>query len=213
MSYLPKGFVYLSDVEDTILQDIRYAYDHNFIGKPLNGYEAEKCVLSEKMVEPLKAAQKQAMSHGLTIKVYEAYRPLRAVSHIVEWAHDSNDQLMKEEFYKHIDKSNVFELGYVAVRSAHCRGAAVDLTLVNYPISHNNRWQKDDPLVDGIAKTRFNDNSIDMGTGFDCFHENSHTASQNISIEARKNRDLLCEIMHTNGFKNYSKEWWHFNLI
>ena len=212
---LPNGFTYLSEHDNTILQDIRYAYDHNFIGKPLDGYEAEKCVVSEKMVGPLLNAQKDAKSHGYTLKVYEGYRPLRAAANIIFWAKDKADQVMKEEFYKHINKADVFELGYVAVRSAHSRGAAVDLTLVKDPAPNDNRWDKSQPIIDGIkpVNERFADNSIDMGTSFDCFHEYSHTHNPNISAEAKKNRDLLCDIMHKNGFKNYSKEWWHFNLI
>ena len=182
MSHLPAGFVYLEDVDNSILQDIRYASHYNFIGKPLQGYSSSRCVLSEKLALCLKNAQKHALKYNYILKVYDAFRPLRAVEDIVFWANNPRDSLMKAEFYAHIDKSLLFKEGYIGLRSFHTRGAAVDLTLVpnTHPVQRD--FLFGEKLSDGILPQdkRFPDNSLDMGTAFDCFHPFSHTKSQGI---------------------------------
>lgn len=207
-------FVYLEEVDPTILQEIRYAGYHNVLGRPIAGYEAARCVTTRVVAKALSQAQKQANDMGYTFKVYEAYRPLRAGEDWVKWTRNAEDQLMKDEFYSGIDKTKMFELGYVALRSQHTRGAAVDVTLVPIEVPRQDTYQAGDKLVCGTLPKgqRFNDNSIEMGTGFDCMHELSHTANPNISEEAKKNRKLLCDLMERHGFENYSKEWWHFGF-
>jgi D-alanyl-D-alanine dipeptidase len=211
---LPQGFIYLENLAPTILQEIRYAGCHNFIGRPLNGYEAERCIVSFPLGEALAKVQKEAINQGMTLKVYEAYRPLRAAQDMVKWAMDINDHKMKAEFYPDIDKSKVFELGFLAIRSQHSRGCAVDLTLVPLPIPSQDIYHSGDELKDSrLPKAlRFNDNSIEMGTGFDCFDNLSHTMNSHISKEAQHNRMLLKSMMEKYGFINYGKEWWHYSL-
>jgi len=212
---LPKGFHDLEDFDPTILQEIRYAGDYNFIGRPLAGYEAQRCIVSSVVGKALRKVQLEAKQFNLTLKVYEAYRPLRACEDILKWSVDSKDQLMKEEFYKHIDKASVFDLSFVLLRSSHARGAAVDVTLVPLPVPKQKDYKKGDRLIDGILpkSQHLYDNSIDMGTGFDCFHEYSHTEHHRIVGKAKENRRLLCQLMHKQGFKNYDGEWWHFTFI
>ncbi len=211
---LPDGFIYLEQLDPTIIQEMRYYGNHNFIGRPIEGYEADKCITTLKVAEALKRVQAELRGQSLTLKVYDAYRPLRAVGHFVEWANDVNDLKMKKEFYPDVDKSKLFELGYIGIRSQHTRGCAVDLTIVPIPTPKQDTYQSGDILVDGrLPKgTRFNDNSIEMGTGFDVFDELSHTANSNISDTAKSNRAMLVEIMAKHGFANYSKEWWHFYI-
>lgn len=210
----PDGFVYLESLDPTILQEIRYAGCHNFMGRPVPGYNANRCVVSKAIGRALVEAQKEANTHGLTLKVYDGYRPLRAVEAFVLWAQDLDDEVTKGEFYAHVPKSELFEREYIGVRSFHARGAAVDLTLVPLPVPNQPTFQVGDQLLDGILPKgeRFADNSLDMGTGFDVFHELSHTDHPDISTEAKANRKLLCEILGRQGLVSYEWEWWHFNL-
>lgn len=212
---IPKDFNYLEHFDSTILQEPLFATNYNLLGRPLKGYEAQKIVVSNALGQALVKAQKIANDKNLTLKIYDSYRPLRAVEDIVVWANDVSDQTMKNEFYAHIDKQDLFKLGYVLLRSFHCTGAAVDLTLVSLDdIKEQEDFIKGSELFDGIlpyGERRF-DNGLDMGTNVDTFHDKSHTLNPEINPEAKKNRALLCEIMDAAGFDNYEKEWWHFNL-
>jgi D-alanyl-D-alanine dipeptidase len=211
---LPEGFVYLEDIDPSILQEIRYAGSHNFVGRPIAGYEAPRCITTLKVAEALKPVQDELRPRSLTLKVYDAYRPLRASADFLKWSLDAEDQKMRAEFYPDVDKGRVFELGYIALRSQHCRGCAIDLTLVPLPVSAQATYTPGDQLVDSRLPKgqRFDDNSVEMGTGFDCFDALASTAHPQISKEARENRMLLKGLMEKQGFENYSAEWWHFSL-
>ncbi|MCC2646020.1 MAG: vanX [Rickettsiaceae bacterium] len=211
---LPPDFDYLENIDPTIIQEVRYAGYHNFIGRPIAGYTAPKCVVLKKLGYQLKEAQKIALDKGYSLKLYEAYRPLKASAQMVEWSQDPEDQIMKEEFYKHVDKKDVFKLGYVALQSGHTRGAAVDVTLVKMPPAEQPEYKPGDKLFDSILPQaeRFPDNSIDMGTGYDCFNEKAHTHNLDLTPEQIANRTLLHDIMKSAGFEEYPYEWWHFKL-
>lgn len=212
---LPKGFCYLEEIDPTILQEISYAGDHNIVGRPLAGYLKDRCVISSKVAHALSGVQRDANLKGYTLKVYEAYRPLKAIEDFVFWVMNSDDQLMKEEFYKYTDKVELFKLGYIGLRSTHTRGAAVDVTLVELPVTQQPAFVKGMLLKDGTLpkKDRFPDNSIDMGTGFDCMCDLSHTLNPSISQEAKENRLLLKGLMENRGFENYHLEWWHYTYL
>lgn len=214
LNNLPKGFSYLEQHDASILQEIRYAGSHNFVGSPIDGYEEHKCVVSNAVGQALAKVQAALKPHQLSLKVYEAYRPLRAGAHFLKWALSSDDQTMKTEFYPAIEKNTLFDQGYIAFRSQHTRGCAVDVTLVPLPTPAQATYQPGDPVLDGRLPKgqRFDDNSIEMGTSFDCLDEMAHTHNPKISDEAKKNRAFLLEIMSAHGFENYSKEWWHFSL-
>jgi D-alanyl-D-alanine dipeptidase len=126
---LPEGFVHLREVAPSIRQDLRYFGHHNFIGQPIDGYLAPECILTRPAAEALKAVQETVAASGLRVKVFDCYRPRRAVAHFVRWSRDPGDQRMKAEFYPNVDKSDFFRLGYVAERSGHSRGSTVDLVL------------------------------------------------------------------------------------
>jgi zinc D-Ala-D-Ala dipeptidase len=127
---------------------------------------------------------------GLGLKVFDCYRPARAVAHFVRWARDVSDQARKAEFYPEVDKRNLFKEGYIAARSGHSRGSTVDLTLV-----------------------RLSDNrALDMGSPFDFFGTRSWPADRSVAMDARANRRLLAAAMMRRGFRPYNKEWWHFTL-
>lgn len=212
---LPQGFAYLKDMDPTILEEVRYAGHHNFTGRPIPGYLAPVIIVTEPVGLALKAVQAELRPFQLTLKVYDAYRPQEAVDSFVKWAEDSNDQLTKNEFYPALDKKDVFAAGYIAKRSSHTRGSAVDLTIVPLPVPNQPTWKPEDPILDGRLPhgQRFADNSLDMGTCFDCLDELSHTANPALPPHVRANRLFLKTIMEKHGFDNYRKEWWHFGFL
>jgi D-alanyl-D-alanine dipeptidase len=211
---LPEGFVALRDVDATVVHDIRYAGDHNFVGRPIRGYRAAKCLLTKPAAEALSQVQTELRLLQMSLKVYDCYRPQRAVDDFVEWSKDPEDRKMKKEFYPGLQKSVLFRNGYIAEKSGHSRGSTVDLTLVVLPLSDSEMYRDGQPLLPCTAPLgkRFADNSVDMGTGYDCFDPLAHTASAKISRTQRQNRQLLVRVMKKHGFENYDKEWWHFTL-
>ena len=214
MNTLPEGFVYLKDIDPTILQEVRYAGHHNFMGRPIAGYQSPVIIMTHAAAIALKALQEEIIPFGLTLKVYDAYRSQDAVDSFITWSEDPNDEVMKSEFYPCVNKADLFDKGYLGKKSAHTRGSTVDLTLVPLPVPHQSIWQVGDPIVDGRLPVgqRFPDNSIDMGTGFDCLDELAHTKNPTLSPEVRANRLLLTSLMDKYGFQGVSVEWWHFTL-
>ncbi|GAA1882746.1 M15 family metallopeptidase [Williamsia serinedens] len=208
----PADFVALSDVDPTIIQEIRYFTPHNFTGDPVDGYRAPMCILTRQAAEALHRAQIGFLLQGLSLKVYDCYRPQRAVNAFVAWAKRLDDQRMKAEFYRDVDKANLFRDGYIAEQSGHSRGSTMDLTLVRLPARATRPYVRGQELVDCIAPQaqRFPDNSIDMGTGFDCFSTLSWPLDPRIQGEQLRNRVTLLNGMVQQGFVPYSYEWWHF---
>jgi len=208
---LPSGFVYLKEVDPSIIQDIRYGGAHNFVGHPLPGYLARQCILTREAAEALRQVQQSLKPYHLSLKVYDCYRPQEAVNYFIEWSKDERDVKMQKEFYPKVPKSEVFELGYVAKKSGHTRGSTVDLTLVSLPASK--KVQKVGELVSCTSPygIRYADNSIDMGTGYDCLDE-AASISAPVNPLAFKNRQWLKAVMEKNHFTPYEKEWWHFTL-
>ncbi|VVC75681.1 D-alanyl-D-alanine dipeptidase [Aquicella siphonis] len=211
---LPPGFVYLSAVDSEIMQEMRYAGYHNFIGRPVSGYKSKVCILTRQAANALRSAQRELSRYSLSLKVYDCYRPVKAVEDFVVWSRDKSDQKMKLEFYPHVNKADVFKLGYVALRSGHSRGSTVDLTIVSIPAAHQPAYHPGVPLVscDAPPGKRFPDNTMDMGTGFDCLDPAAHAMNREISAVAFRNRMLLRKVMIANGFEPYENEWWHFTF-
>lgn len=212
---LPTGFVYLRAMAPEIAQEMRYFGPFNFVGSPIDGYEAPECILTQAAAEALKAVQSEAQKSGLRLKVFDCYRPARAVAHFVRWSQDPADQRMKPGFYPHVDKADFFRLGYVAERSGHSRGSTVDLILVSLTApAERAAPSADRPLVDCTAPfaERYPDSDLDFGTGFDCMDPLSHPDNDQVSAEAQANRARLAELMMRHGFKPLAEEWWHFTL-
>jgi D-alanyl-D-alanine dipeptidase len=211
----PAGaFVDLHDVAPTILVEMRYRTAHNFLGRRVPGYRENTCILTRQAAEALARVQAQVTPGGLTLKVYDCYRPQRSVDAFVAWAKDLDDTRMKAEFYPRVRKSRLFKDGYIAEQSGHSRGSTVDLTLVRTPPRRQERYTRGERLRDCAAKAgvRFRDNSIDMGTGYDCFDPLSHVFNGRVRGEQRANRLLLRRPMIAAGFKGLKEEWWHFTL-
>ncbi|MEV6794297.1 M15 family metallopeptidase [Streptomyces sp. NPDC051320] len=208
----PAEFVALRSVDPTIIQEMRYPYEHNFVGEPVDGYQQPLCILTRPAAQALHRAQVTLLRQGYSLKVYDCYRPQRAVDHFVRWAKDLGDQKMKAEFYPQVDKSRLFADGYIAEKSGHSRGSTMDLTMVKLPAAPTRPYHPGQRLVPCYAPKaqRFPDNSIDMGTGFDCFDTLAHTDDPRITGVQRTHRGLLRDALSAVGFVNLPEEWWHF---
>jgi zinc D-Ala-D-Ala dipeptidase len=185
----PAAFVDTASVVPGLLADIRYAGAHNFVGRPIDGYEAPRCLLTHEAANALADVARDLSSRGLHVKVFDCYRPARAVANFVRWARDIGDAAAKAEFYPNVDKRTLFRDGYIASHSGHSRGSTIDMTLAS---------------DDG--------RELDMGTPFDFFSPRSWTADSSITAEQHANRMVLAAAMRRHGFRGYDKEWWHFTL-
>jgi D-alanyl-D-alanine dipeptidase len=210
---LPDGFVYLSDIDPSIIQDIRYYGRHNFVGRRIEGYDAPECVLTREAALALSRIQTLLRKKNVSLIVWDCYRPARAVADFMRWSENPAERGMKDEFFPNTAKSSLFARGYISARSAHSGGSTVDLGLApkgSSPAAF-------DPAAPPAAcaapqKERFQDGALDMGTGFDCFDSAANIANAKLRGEAPKNRMRLRKAMIAGGFKPYDKEWWHFEL-
>jgi zinc D-Ala-D-Ala dipeptidase len=211
----PADFVALDKVDPTIMQDMRYATNYNFVGRRIDGYRDPVCILQRRAARALERAQSALRPQGLSLKVYDCYRPQRAVDQFARWAANPQDDKMKREFYPHVAKSRLFDSGYIARRSGHSRGSTVDLTLVRLPPEAQPRWtRKRYGLVRCYAPRakRYPDNSVNMGTAYDCFDPRANTLDPRITGRPRRNRLLLKRTLEDAGYEAYANEWWHFTL-
>ncbi|HEY8584214.1 MAG TPA: M15 family metallopeptidase [Capillimicrobium sp.] len=208
------ALVNVGDAAPRIEVEMRYAGPHNFVGERITGYREPLCLLTRPAARALGRAQRIVWRQGYTLKVYDCYRPQRAVDHFVRWARDLGDERMKAEFYPRVDKARLFSDGYIAERSGHSRGSTVDLTLVRRPPADQEAYRRGDRLRSCFAPRarRFGDNSVDMGTGYDCFDTLSHTLDRRVTGRQRANRLTLKRAMSRAGFENYANEWWHYTL-
>jgi D-alanyl-D-alanine dipeptidase len=205
---MPRGFVYLRDVAPSIAQDMRYATDRNFTGKPVPGYNAPECVLQRAAAEALGTAQQKARSLGLSLKVYDCYRPVRAVRAFMAWAAGPEDGRTKR-YYPHLAKSQLVPF-YIASQSGHSTGLSVDLTLIPSGQAADDGSQAAGGDCTAGASERDAGDSLDMGSSFDCFDPKANTAASSVTLEQNNNRLRLKRIMEGAGFENYAGEWWHF---
>jgi zinc D-Ala-D-Ala dipeptidase len=187
---LPTGFTDAAAVVDGLIVDMRYFGANNFVGERIDGYERPRCLLSVPAANALAAVERDLSARGLGLKVFDCYRPQRAVAQFVRWAQRIDDVKRKREFYPDEDKRELFNKGYISDRSGHSRGSTVDLTLVR----------------------RADGRELDMGSPFDFFSPKSWPSDRSVSEEAQQNRALLAAAMRRGGFRPYDKEWWHFTL-
>ena len=187
------GLVDIRTLVPDIAEDIHYAGSDNFVGRPVDGYLAAKCFLQRPAAEALARVERELRPQHLRLKIWDCYRPARAVADFVRWAHDLNDVHTKPQHYPRLDKS-VLLGDYIAPISGHSRGGTVDLTM--------QRCSADGKHCD----------ELDMATGFDFFDVRAHTDAPDITPAQRANRQLLLNAMAHGGFKNYPMEWWHYTL-
>ena len=211
---LPGDFVYLRDIDPSIIQDIRYATSNNFVGRPLAGYNAGECVVKREVGLRLKAVQQELAAQNLSLKMFDCYRPARASLDMVKWSQNGRETAAERRYNPKIPKTELFRLGYIASRSQHSTGAALDLTLVDLKADNSGKYDPSKSYADCTApvEARAPEGSVDMGTGYDCTDTKGHTAAPSINPEQRAWRKRLVAAMARQGFVNYSKEWWHFSL-
>ena len=185
-----RGFVSIGEAIPDVILEIRYYSTFNFIGERIDGYEQPVALLTKEAAARLKEAGEELAGRGYRMRIYDAYRPQKAVEHFMRWAKDPADTRMKAYFYPDLDKSVLIPQGYIAEHSGHSRGSTVDLTLFDM------RTEKD----------------ADMGGPFDFFGEISHPDCRRVTPEQYQNRMLLRESMLRFGFKPLAEEWWHFTL-
>lgn len=188
----PSGFVLLADFVPQIVQEIRYYSTYNFIGERIDGYEEPCALLTKEAARALKSAAGELIVQGYRLKIFDAYRPARAVRHFVLWGIEDQDIRMKQYFYPDLEKQELFAKGYIATRSGHSRGSTIDLTLLDMETGKE----------------------ADMGSPFDLFSEVSHPdyRGPEITEEQYENRMILQRVMVRNGFRPLDCEWWHFTL-
>lgn len=198
------AFVNVTDIVPDAILEIRYHSTYNFIGTRIDGYDQPVAILTRQAADSLRAVGEELRKQGYQLKIFDAYRPQKAVDHFVRWGKDIDDTVMRSYFYPNIDKSRLFELGYIATQSSHSRGSTVDLTLFDMSTGKE----------------------VDMGASFDWFGRESHPdcggrysgssleyiANDTISINQFRNRLILREAMMRHGFLPYDCEWWHFTL-
>ncbi len=187
------GMVDIRSLVPDMSQSIAYAGSDNFIGEPIEGYQAPRCWLKRETAEALARVDSALRANHMRLRVFDCYRPARAVAHFMRWANDPGDLRAKATHYPDLDKSQLTG-EYIAPVSGHSRGGTVDLTLL-----------KCDARGNGCEP-------LDMGTAFDFFATRANTDSPEVTAEQRANRYLLREAMQAQGFRNYEKEWWHYTL-
>ncbi len=190
---LPEGFVYLDEVIPGIVVDLGYYRSDTMVGEPLDGYGHPYAVLSKVAARALAKVQTDLLGLGLSLKVTDAYRPQRAVDHLIRWAKEPDDPKTKATYYPNVAKENLFKEGYIARKSGHTRGSTVDVTIVY--------WESANVVRE-----------LDMGTPYDFADEASWPSSRAVTAQQRANRALLRSIMILHGFRPYFREWWHFTL-
>jgi len=187
------GLVDIRQLVPDIAEDIKYAGSDNFVGAPVDGYLAPKCLLLKPAAEALARVERDLRAQHQRLKLFDCYRPARAVAHFVRWAGDLSDQRTKPEHYPKLDKSAL--LGdYIAPVSGHSRGATVDLILMQCDAADTHCT----PLA--------------MGTDFDYFGTLANTDSPEASAAQHAHREVLKRAMEREGFRNYAMEWWHYTL-
>jgi zinc D-Ala-D-Ala dipeptidase len=211
---LPGGFVFLREIDPAIIQDIRYAGPNNFVGRPLAGYGAGECVVKREIGLALRRVQQELVPRKLSLKMLDCYRPARAVHDMVVWAQNGRETPAERRYHPALSKKDLFRLGYIAQRSVHSTGAAVDLTLVDLKADNSLAYDPSKAYADctAPASARMPEASVDKGTGYDCSDAMAHTATKSITPAQRRWRNALVAVMARQGFVNYSKEWWHFSL-
>lgn len=187
------GLVDLQSIIPDIDLDIRYAGSHNFVGAPIEGYGAPRCWLKPEAAAALARVEAALRAQQQRLRVFDCYRPARAVAQFVRWMADPTDLRAKDEFYPDLDKAQLSGV-YIAPVSGHSRGATVDLTLLQCDAQGNHC----EPL--------------DMGTNFDFFGTRAHTDSPEGTSLQHAHRDRLRTVMQTQGFVNLPEEWWHYRL-
>lgn len=186
----PDDFIDLAGFIPDLRIEAAYASTANFTGQRVPGYDEGRMLLTRPAAEALLRVQQQLCCANLALKVFDAYRPQRAVEFFLAWSRQPDDLRLKQLYYPHLEKRQLFELGYLVEFSSHSRGSTVDLTFVDADTGRE----------------------LDMGTPFDFFDPRSGPDSLAVTPRQRAHRQLLQDAMTSQGFVPLAEEWWHFTL-
>lgn len=211
-THMQNNFVKLYEIAPSIIQNLRYASAENFLGRLVTGYHPTGIVCTRQAAIAIKAANSDLNQAGYKLVVYDAYRPQRAVDEFIAWSKKNDDQAGKLHYYPTIPKSTLFSLGYLAEKSGHSRGSTVDLTLIPKQLTLKPIQYRSRTLSNGDIIPFLDDDTIDMGTSFDLLHPASNPDSPLVTAQQAHMRQLLKNTMLRHGFRQSTKEWWHFTL-
>ena len=186
-----KDFIIVNDYIPNIIIDLRYYSNNNFVGNRIDGYKENYVILTKEAAKALKKANEELLEQGLCIKIFDAYRPQKAVDYFYKWSKDLNDIKMKNIYYPNILKKDLFKKGFISLKSSHSRGSTIDLTIFDLKTNEE----------------------LDMGGFFDYFDKSSYINYKKLTKEQYNNRLFLNNIMSKYGFKGLNEEWWHYTLI
>uniref|UniRef100_A0A915ESH0 D-Ala-D-Ala dipeptidase n=1 Tax=Ditylenchus dipsaci TaxID=166011 RepID=A0A915ESH0_9BILA len=211
---LPYGLIFVKDIiSSNIIENLRYSTSQNFTNRPVAGYPATcNAILTVSAVEALNTAVNQLKADGYSLVIYDAYRPQKAVDQFVQWSENTNDQEAKDKYYPHVNKQDLFNLGYLSKKSGHSRGSTLDVTIILLSNTLKPIQPVERELGDGRKVLWLDDGTIDMGTGFDLFDEASHHGSDLVEEGHKKMRNYFKGVMEAAGFVANPKEWWHYTF-
>lgn len=204
---MPAPLVYLRDLDPTIRQDIRYATNVNFTGRVVAGYEAAECVLLPTVAAALARVQADLAPLGLSLLVYDCYRPRRAAAAFWAWSQSEHELAAAKPFHPRLAKARLHALGYIARTSTHSMATTVDLTIMPLSAAVRSVGALEPCHADPAVR---DDGSLDMGTGFDCLDPMSHARTTGLGPAQQEARRALAVAMTKHGFTGYFREWWHF---
>lgn len=211
-SSLPCGFVYLNQIDPTIIHEVMYYGDRNVLGERVDGYKAPKIILTEKAAEQLKIIQDNIRNDNYSLVIYDGYRPQKSLDHFVRWRW-SDDERMKPYYYPHLTKEEVFEIGYMTPTSTHSRGSTVDLTIIELDktVNHNPK-AIERTLKDGRSINYWQDNTVDMFSSVDLMDPASWQNTTIVDEIYQTRREYLRNKMMEFNFEPFELEWWHYKL-
>ena len=211
---LPKGFIYINDINPTIIVNLKYFGTDNFIGRRVPHYKANKAIMTKEAALALSKAQKKFLSKGYSIVIYDAYRPDTSVKYFVQWMNDPNDTIRKKYHYPYVkEKKDMMDI-YISSRSGHSQGSTLDMSIIELGKELLTESFYEERIFNGKVYPFNNDNTINCGTSYDLMDPASWADNNtfNFTEEQKNNRKLIRDDMESVGFKILPEEWWHFTL-
>jgi len=211
---LHEGFVYIDEIDNSIIVNLKYFTKDNFIGEKIPHYKVNRGIMTKEAAIALSKAQKKFLEKGYSIVIYDAYRPSSSVKYFSEWMKEQNNTKRKKFHYPYIEKKSDMANVYINEISGHSRGSTIDITIIDLKKTLLKESIYEERIFNGKIYPYNNDNTIDCGTSFDLMDPASWSDNNifNFTEEQKKNRKFIKDIMESEGFKILKEEWWHFTL-
>ena len=211
---LHEGFVYIDEIDNSIIVNLKYFTKDNFIGEKIPHYKVNRGIMTKEAAIALSKAQKKFLEKGYSIVIYDAYRPSSSVKYFSEWMKEQNNTKRKKFHYPYIEKKSDMANVYINEISGHSRGSTIDMTIIDLKKTLLKESIYEERIFNGKIYPYNNDNTIDCGTSFDLMDPASWSDNNifNFTEEQKNNRKFIKDIMESEGFKILKEEWWHFTL-